>query len=136
MKHGITIARWVFGLLYAVSGGQKIVQWLLHGLPTPTDTSQIEQAFLGIVVEPLIAVGSLAGGLLLLVRRTAPLGIIVLAPLVAGIFLFHLLISRTSWPWGALNLAWLLALAWLHRDAYAPLWQHGLQAGEAPPPPR
>lgn len=81
------------------------------------------------LVDPIIAAVCLVGGVLLLIRRTAPLGIVVLAPLVTGIFLFHLLLSG-GWIWGTAHFALLLLLAWLHRSAYRPLWSYGM-AGKA-----
>jgi hypothetical protein len=74
-------------------------------------------------MNPLLCLACLVGGGALAFRRTAPLGIVVLAPLVIIIFCFHLVITK-SYFWGSLNLIWLAALAWLYRRAFEPLWNY------------
>lgn len=138
MKSVAAVARWIFGSFYAFTGAS----WFAHRLmgkpwvtPEETEAAGALTAALSAsgIVDPLIAATCLVGGALLLVRRTAPLGVVVLAPLVGGIFLFHLLLNQ-SWVWGTLHLGVLLALAWLHRSAYAPLWRYGLPPAGAPRP--
>jgi len=123
-----TLARWLFAAFYAYIG----VAWFSHALfgtpwpehqETPTAHALTTALTDSGLVDPMIASACLAGGVLLLFRRTAPLGIVVLAPLVIGIFLFHLLLND-NWPWGTFHLAWLAVLAWLHRDAFRPLWNY------------
>jgi hypothetical protein len=124
-----TAARWLFAAFYTYVGAS----WWSHalfGTPWPehqeTPAAKALTTALGEsgIVDPLIAATCLAGGVLLLFRRTSPLGIAVLAPLVTGIFLFHLLLND-NWPWGSFHLACLAALAWQHRDAFRPLWRYG-----------
>lgn len=128
MKIAGTVLRWLYGLFYTYIGGS----WTLHLLmgwpwitpPEPPRAKALTAAFTASgLVDPMIAGTCLVGGLLLLVRRTAPLGIAVLAPLVTGIFLFHLLLSG-GWAWGAAHFAILIVLAWLHRSAFKPLWSY------------
>jgi hypothetical protein len=129
MQAATHVLRWLYGLFYAYVGAS----WFVHRLigkpwvtpPEPPLAKAITSAFSASgVVDPFIAAACLAGGLLLLVRRTAPLGIAVLAPLVTGIFLFHVFLTG-GWVWGTLHFLLLLALAWLHRSAFRPLWRHG-----------
>ena len=72
-------------------------------------------------MDPLLAIACLVGGGALLIRRTAPLGIEMLAPIVVAIFLFHLVMTG-NWVWGTLNLVWFTGLAWYHRRAFTALW--------------
>ncbi|MBY6217579.1 hypothetical protein [Qipengyuania aquimaris] len=60
------------------------------------------------------------GGLALAVKRTAPLGIIILAPFVAVIFFYHLLLGGSA-AWATGWAGGLLLLAWHHRSAFVPL---------------
>lgn len=60
------------------------------------------------------------GGLALIWKRTAPLGIAILAPTVTWILLFHTTLTA-SVAWGAFWFAGLLVLAWWHRAAFVPL---------------
>jgi hypothetical protein len=129
MQAAILVLRWLYGLFYTYVG----VSWFVHKLigkpwvtpPEPPLAKAITSAFSASgVVDPLIAATCLLGGALLLRRRTAPLGIAILAPLVCGIFLFHVFLTG-SWAWGTLHLALLVLLAWLHRSAFRPLWNYG-----------
>lgn len=130
MDKTTTIARWLFAAFYVYVGAT----WFSHALfgtawPEHRETPAARALTTALsdsgIVDPMIASACLAGGLLLLFRRTAPLGIAVLAPLVTGIFLFHLLLND-NWPWGAFHFAWLAVLAWLHRAAFRPLWSYGI----------
>mgnify|MGYP001224217440 CR=1 FL=1 len=123
------ILRWVYGLFYTYVGAS----WFIHKIigrpwvtpPEPPQAKAITSAFAASgVVDPLIAATCLAGGLLLLVRRTTPLGIAILAPLVTGIFLFHVFLTG-GWVWGTIHFVLLAALAWLHRSAFRSLWSFG-----------
>ncbi|MEO8779009.1 MAG: hypothetical protein ABI389_10115 [Rhodanobacter sp.] len=133
MNNVKTAARWLFALFYTAVG----CSWFSHqllGTPWPAHQEAPAAKALTValtesgLVDPLIAAVCLAGGILLFVGRTAPLGIAVLAPLVTGIFLFHLLLNQ-NWAWGTLNLCFLIALAWLHRGAFRPLWNYGKGCG-------
>ncbi|MFT3756847.1 MAG: hypothetical protein QM769_13075 [Pseudoxanthomonas sp.] len=130
MKVATAILRLLFGAFYAYIGGS----WFVHQIigkpwvtpPEPERAKALTSALTSSgLVDPLIAATCLVGGLLLLFRRTTPLGIAVLAPLVFGIFLFHLFLTG-GWAWGSIHLGLLLVLAWLHRSAFKPLWSYGL----------
>jgi len=128
------LARWIFGLFYAFIGAT----WFAYRFmgksafgPNPDETAAAKALAAAFAesgfIDPVIVLTCLLGGLLLLVRRTAPLAICVLAPLVTIIFLFHVCLNDRwfYWIWGSLQLAWLLMLSWLHRASFRPLWQHG-----------
>ena len=74
-------------------------------------------------MDPLLAFACLFGGGALLIPRTVPLGIAMLAPVVVVIFLFHLLLTG-NWIWGTLNLVWFTGLAWRYRRAFTSLWTY------------
>ena len=57
--------------------------------------------------------------------RTAPLGVVLLAPSMVIIFLTDTLLD-TAWVWGTLHSAILAALAWHYRSAYRPMWNYGV----------
>lgn len=128
------LARWLFGLFYAYIGATWFINHFL-GKPTfapNSNETEAAKALASAITEsgflnPVIAATCLIGGLLLLVRRTAPIGILILAPLVTIIFLFHICLNEPwfYWIWGAIQLLYLLALAWLHRRAYQPLFAYG-----------
>ena len=130
MNFATTTLRWLFGVFYSYIGGA----WFVHQIigkpwitpPKPARAEVLVNALTSSgLVDPLIASTCLVGGLLLLFRRTAPLGIAILAPLVFGIFLFHLCLTG-DWLWGSIHFGLLIVLAWLHRSAYKSLWSYGI----------
>lgn len=124
----LTLARWIFGLFY-FSTGVAIFLYTVFGIGSPPSqpTHKAEEFALALTashfIDPLLSLAYLVGGGALLVRRSAPLGILVLTPAVVVIFCFHLVLSG-QWFWGSLNLAWLLMLAWHFRSAFRPLWNY------------
>ena len=136
MKSSVAVgfARWVFGLFYVAVGTAWLVLAAM-GKPFPQPINNAgEHAFVQALtasgfIDPLVAATNLIGGLLVLIRRTAPLGIAILAPVVVVIFLYHTILSGSAIV-GSVQLIYLAVLAWLHRSAYRPLWQYG-----APVPP-
>lgn len=71
-------------------------------------------------IIPLMLTCYVIGGAALLFNRTAPLGIIVLAPFVVVIFSYHVLLGGSVW-WAVLWATGLMLLAWRYRDAFVPL---------------
>jgi len=59
----------------------------------------------------------------MLFRRTTPLGIVILTPLVIIIFCFHMVMTR-SYLWGSLNLILLSVNAWQFRRGFDQLWNY------------
>lgn len=55
--------------------------------------------------------------------RTAPLGLVLLAPVAVVIFFTDTLLD-SAWLWGTLNAVILAALAWHFRSAYRSLWTY------------
>ncbi len=91
---------------------------------TPLEKAMAESLFM----NPVLCIACLVGGAAMLFRRTTPLGIVVLAPLVIIIFCFHMVITK-SYLWGSLNLILLAANAWQFRRGFDHLWNY---AGPAP----
>ena len=131
----ITAARWIFGLFYFATG--VVIVFALFGLgsapqqPTPASSAFAKALDDSGFIDPLLATVYLTGGAALLMRRTAPLGIAILTPVVIGIFCFHIALSG-QWLWGTLNLAWLLALAWCFRSSFQPLWNNESSGARVP----
>ena len=127
-KYRAAVARWIFSLWYLASGGT----WLItHALGRGTVHHEVAPGAVAFqmalaqsqFMNPLLALTCLSGGATLLVRRTSPLGIVILSPVVVVIFLFHLVLTG-NWVWGTLNLVWFAALAWSCRRAFTTLWHY------------
>ena len=127
-KYVAIAGRWIFGLWYLVTGGAWLVTHALGRGAAHLETASGAIAFQRALTEshfmdPLLAIACLFGGGALLSRRTAPLGIAILAPVVVVIFLFHLVLTG-NWIWGTLNLVWFTGLAWLYRRGFTTLWAY------------
>jgi len=127
------VARWLFGLFY-FSTGTAILLFTFFGLgsppqqPTPDAAAFTAALTASRFIDPLSAFAFIVGGGALLVRRTTPFGLVVLAPVVVVIFTFHAVLSG-QWIWGTVNLVWLAALAWQFRSAFYPLWNYPARTG-------
>lgn len=114
----LIFAAWYFGvgvLGFITNNQAKDIAEAATGL----ERSMAESGFL----NPLLCLCCTVGGAALFLRRTSPLGLAILAPLVVIIFCFHLMITKAYW-WGALNLALLLSLMWHFRRGFEPLWSY------------
>ncbi|UHQ19874.1 hypothetical protein LVB87_01525 [Lysobacter sp. KIS68-7] len=123
------LIRWLYAAFYIVTGMQMALV-LLGLLPppqlklSPEDSAfQAALAQTGFIV-PALAATYVVAGIAMLFHRTAPLGIVLLAPVMLIIFLTNTLLD-TAWIWGTLHMAVLLALAWHFRRAFRPLWTFG-----------
>ena len=72
---------------------------------------------------PLLAFTYIASAFALCCYRTAPVGVVLLAPVAAVIFFTDTLLD-TAWLFGTLNAVVLVALAWHFRFAYRPLFSY------------
>ena len=115
--------RILFGLVFTAAGAVG----LFHLGPQPEHTGAAAAFAGGLAASgyffPMLKSIELVAGLLLLSGRLVPLTLAVLAPIVVNIAAFHFLLA----PQGALVAAFLVAaeagLAWMHRDAFAPLFR-------------
>ena len=71
---------------------------------------------------PLLGFCFFAGGLLLLLDRTAPLGLILVAPPVVVIPLYNALLERQPFTSGPFVLTIEIFLAWYYWARFKPLW--------------
>ncbi len=123
---GWAAARIVFGLFFAATG-LAIMAFVLFGVGhPPTQPTPAAQAFTEALdrsrfMDPLIALSYLGGGGALLWRRTAPLGLVLLAPTVVTIVVYHFVLTG-SVAWGSAVGAYYVALVWHARAAFRPLW--------------
>jgi hypothetical protein len=122
----MTGVRWVYSLFYIMIGVQTLA--ILAGLAEKPDfgLSPENAAFqdaltaTGFVI-PIMGITFSIAGSLMLFRRTAPLGIVLLAPFVVVILFTHLMLNGSP-VWGITHAALLAVFAWQFRAAYAPLW--------------
>lgn len=90
MKIAILIARILLGLVFSASGVVSLLKLgKMGGMPSDATT------FMTLMVSHnytvFIALLMLIGGLLLLVGRFVPIGLVLLGPILVNILLFHIL---------------------------------------------
>lgn len=103
---GWTALRWLFGLFFLISGA--VMALTLFGPDSPASSG---------LTDRILAVSFIVGGGALLFRRTAPLGIVVLAPAVL-VMLFLQFLMKGQVLWGTFAFAAFAALAWRYRSAF------------------
>jgi putative oxidoreductase len=97
MKTLVTIARTLLGLLFLVFG----LNGFLHFIPMQSPTGVAGQ-YMGVLyvshyLVPIFLL-QVAGGVLLLVNRFVPIGLVFLGTLLVNIVLFHALMAPEGLP--------------------------------------
>jgi uncharacterized membrane protein YphA (DoxX/SURF4 family) len=121
MKIIATIARIILGCVFVFFGLNIFLQFL-H-MPPPPSGPAGDFAKALFVSHYLYVVGALqvAGGLLCLAGRFAPLGLTLLGPVIVNILLFHILLNPAGLPMAIGVSVLALIVLWHHRAAFAGL---------------
>ena len=124
MRIAVLGARIVLGTIFFVFG----LNGFLHFLPQPA-MPDAAVAFFGALAAtgymiPLLFGTQVVGGALLL-AGLVPLALVVLAPVIVDIVLFHVFLAPDGLPLAIVVSLLASFLAWVHRDAYRPLFIRG-----------
>jgi uncharacterized membrane protein YphA (DoxX/SURF4 family) len=116
------ILRSLLGLTFLVFGLNKF----LHFIPNPPEPAAAMD-FFGALFKtgyflPLLATTEVFSGILLLTGLMVPLALVLLAPVIVNVFMFHLFLAPDGLPIAVVIVALEAVLAWMHRDAFAPLF--------------
>lgn len=123
MKHKILNVLAIFlGLMTVNSGLNKLFNYI----PVPPDLPEAVVKDNAAMMEiqwlmPLIAVAEIIGGLLLVVKRTRPMGVLVVFPVMVGVLLVHLFVMPATLPVALIVWAILGWLIYDYRDRYLAL---------------
>jgi uncharacterized membrane protein YphA (DoxX/SURF4 family) len=121
MKIAALIARILLGVVFVVFG----LNGFLNFIPG-TPPSGLAGQFLTVLLQShyvlFVSAVQVAGGVLLLVNRYVPLGLTLLAPVIANILVYHLLLDRSGLP-----VAIVVAILWgilffRHREHFSGLF--------------
>src|SRR5436305_43611 len=93
MKVAIIIARVLLGLVFVVFGSNIFLHFIPMPPPPPTLAGDFTKALFLSHYLHVVAVFQILGGLLLLVGRFVPLGLVLLAPVIVNIDLDHISVS-------------------------------------------
>ena len=121
MKIATIIARVLLGLIFVVFGSNIF----LHFIPMPPLPATLAGDFSKALMQShyIYVVGLLQviGGLLLLIGRYVPLGLMLLGPVIVNILLFHIFLEPTGLPVAIVVSVLALFLLWRHRANFAGL---------------
>lgn len=121
MKIAIVIARILLGFVFAASGLFSLLkQGKMGGMPA--DATAFMTLMMTHHYTTVLAVLMLVGGLLLLVGRFVPLGLVLLGPILVNILMFHLLFHSSGIATGAVCTALEIFLIWAYRSCFRPLF--------------
>jgi len=126
LRMGVSGLRILYGLFFFTTG-LAIASFVLFGLGAePRQLNPEAQAFTDAltkagIIDPLIALSYVTGGVALMWRRTAPLGLIVLTPPVVVIVAFHLVLD-SLWGVALIVAAVYGLLAWDLWGRFRCLW--------------
>ncbi|HMF45752.1 MAG TPA: DoxX family membrane protein [Candidatus Udaeobacter sp.] len=118
MKVATIIARVLLGLVFVVFGSNIFLHFIPMPPPPPTLVGDFTKALSLSHYLHVVAVFQIVGGLLLLIGRFVPLGLVLLAPVIVNIDLVHLLMEPSGLPMAALVTLLLIFLVWRYRDAF------------------
>jgi putative oxidoreductase len=115
MKIAVLVARILLGLIFVFFG----LNGLLNFLPSPPIPGVAGQ-YVGALVAShyVLAVAALQviGGILLLIGRYIPIGLVILAPIIVNILLFHITMAPASIGPGLLaTVLWIIVFAGVRR---------------------
>ena len=121
MKIAVLIARILLGLLFLIFGANHIVPFL----PMPSMAGDAG-TFAGILAAhrffAVVGLLQVIGGLLLLVGRYVPLGLVILGPIIVNILLFDFLIAGGGAAPGIVALILEVFLIWAYRLSFRGLF--------------
>ena len=120
MKTLVLISRLLLGLLFTVFG----LNGFLHFIPAPMPTGLAGQYLGALFVSHYLAAVfalELAGGVLLLVNRFVRAALVILAPILVNIALFHACMAPAGYAPAVIAVALWSVVFYRERAAFAPL---------------
>ena len=119
MKVATIIARVLLGLIFVVFGSNIFLHFIPMPPPSPGLVGDFTKALFLSHYLHVVAVFQIVGGLLLLIGRFVPLGLLLLAPVIVNIDLVHILMDPSGLPMASVISILLVFLVWRYRDAFA-----------------
>jgi putative oxidoreductase len=123
MNQVILIIRTLLGLAFVVFGLNFFLKFIPMGGPPPPEAAKM---FMGAIAPSgflaAVKVLEIAGGLALLSKRYAPLGLVILGPIVVNILFYDVFLAKAFNPIGFAVLAMEIFLIWTYRKNFAGLF--------------
>lgn len=117
MQKAVPVARILLGLIFVVFSANYVLHFI------PVQVNEAGGKLMGAFVEtgymlPAVKLVEFVSGAMLLAGAWVPLALILLAPVVVNIVLFHLFLDTSGMPVTILVLVLEVFLAWAYRDAF------------------
>lgn len=117
MNKAIPVTRNLLGIIFVVFG----LNYFLNFIPMPKSEGLPAQFMGALFVSGflmIVKVLEIAGGVFLLSKRFAPLGLVLLGPIVVNIMLFDIFLAQAFNPLGSLVLVLEVFLVWSYRQNF------------------
>src|SRR5258707_2224772 len=118
MKVATIIARVLLGLVFVVFGSNIFLHFIPMPPPPPGLLGDLRKALFLSHYLHVVALFQILGGLLLLIGRFVPLGLVLLTPVIVNIDLVHILMDPSGLPMAAVVSILLVFLIWRYGDAF------------------
>ena len=127
MKIAATIARYLLGLMFLLAGSNALFHFLPTGPMPPGQAGEFANLLGTTHYMDVVGAIMVVSAILFLINRFVPLALVLLAPVLVNILLFHLLMAPKSIGAGLIvTLLWLL-VANRNRAAFRGLLQPRIQ---------
>jgi putative oxidoreductase len=120
MKIAVVIARVILGLMFVFFGLNGFLNFL-HAPPLAGVPGAFLRALITSHYVYFVSAVQVLGGLSLLISQFLPLGLALLAPVIANIVTYHLTMQRSGAQLAILATILWVFLAWKFRSYFAPL---------------
>ncbi|MBS1815272.1 MAG: DoxX family protein [Acidobacteria bacterium] len=129
MKYAVIAARVILGLMFLVFG----LNGLLHFIPNPPMPVNDATTWITIMNDhkyaTFVSVLQVIGGLLLLVGRYVPIGLVILGPIIVNILLFHFTLMHGGATGGLIALVLEIFLIVVYRQAFVRIFEADPRSG-------
>lgn len=117
MKVAVVTSRILLGFVFFASGVVSLLKLGKMG-GMPPDATTFMTLMVAHHFTTFIALLMLIGGLLLLVGRFVPIGLVLLGPILVNILLFHILFQARGIVTGAVCTVLEIFLIWVYRSSF------------------
>lgn len=127
-----TVSRTLLGLGFVVFAANYFIPFLPNPGAPPAKAMPFLVGFAGSGFLTFVKIIELGAGLLLLSNRFVPFALALLAPILVGITLFHVLLAPAGLGVVIALLVLELITAWTYRDAFRPMLRARTESVGAP----
>ena len=120
MKYIDIIVTAIFGLFWLIFGANGFLHFFTPPQPTGAAADFMQALEKTGYVMPLVYAAQIIAGLMLLTRYLVPLALLMLAPVVANIFLYDLFLNSAGLPSGVVITALYLFLLFTNKKYFMP----------------